>query len=309
MSTAEDDADKAWMLVQTLELEHTRTVRSTAWSPCGKRLACSSFDATVSIWKREEDGLLALDNTLEGHENEVKGVAWSPSGRYLATSSRDKTVWIWDSEDDFEIAGILNGHAADVKDVCWHPLEEILLSCSYDDTIRVWEEEQASDDWNCIDVLKSHDSTVWSVAFEKFPENESDESALVKRDRLNPRLVSCSADKSLIVWKKLPKSQGGDGKWKNTAKLSDHTSRTIYSVDWNSKNQIVSAGGDDAVRVFTEQPGEGGDDVNSTVWNCECCVEKAHATDVNCVQWNPVRPDLLLSCSDDRTVKLWRYEE
>ena len=34
--------------------------------------------------------------------------------------------------------------------------------------------------------------------------------------------------------------------------------------------------------------------------------EKAHSTDVNCVLWHPKDPTLLTSCSDDRTIKLWR---
>ena len=33
---------------------------------------------------------------------------------------------------------------------------------------------------------------------------------------------------------------------------------------------------------------------------------EGHKLDVNCVAFNPVYTDILASCSDDRTIKLWK---
>ena len=32
---------------------------------------------------------------------------------------------------------------------------------------------------------------------------------------------------------------------------------------------------------------------------------KAHADDVNCVAWHPTNPNMLASCADDGSVKIW----
>ena len=35
---------------------------------------------------------------------------------------------------------------------------------------------------------------------------------------------------------------------------------------------------------------------------------QAHSQDVNCVKWNPKDSNLLASCSDDSTIKLWNVQ-
>ena len=35
---------------------HTRTIRRLAFNPDGRKLAASSFDATVTVWERGSDG-------------------------------------------------------------------------------------------------------------------------------------------------------------------------------------------------------------------------------------------------------------
>ncbi|KAL5731700.1 hypothetical protein ACHQM5_004404 [Ranunculus cassubicifolius] len=120
--------DKTAILDET----HTRTVRSCAWSPSGKHLATTSFDATTAIWEHVGDDFECVA-TLE-----VKCVSWNPSGLLLATCSRDKSVWIWEvlPGNEFECVVVLRGHTQDVKMVQWHPDMDILFSCSYDNTIK-----------------------------------------------------------------------------------------------------------------------------------------------------------------------------
>ena len=66
-----------------------------------------------------------------------------------------------------------------------------------------------------------------------------------------------------------------------------------------------SAGcGDDGIRVFRLRVD---DDMDAAKTESLCYLEKAHASDVNCVHWNPTSPSLLLSAGDDGCIKIWRF--
>lgn len=60
----------------------------------------------------------------------------------------------------------------------------------------------------------------------------------------------------------------------------------------------VSCAGDNAVRVFRFA-----EDACTTVH----VQADAHTQDVNCVAWNPQQPGLLASCSDDNSIRLWKF--
>lgn len=285
-----------WICKVVLDEGHTRTVRSVFWSPCGKLIAAASFDGTVSIWSRSS-GEFECVATLEGHENEVKSASWNAGGTLLATCSRDKSVWIWEvDEDDYECASVLNKHTQDVKKVAWHPHKEILASCSYDDTINLYREDD--DDWCCYYTLRGHQSTVWSIAF----------------DTTGDQIVSCSDDKTLKIWKCFPvESSEGDGKsskdpvWKCVSTLSGYHTRTIYDVDWSHDTDLIaSCGGDDSIKIFKEDSENIIDSHQN--FSLIAAVSNAHAQDVNCVKWNPKDSNLLASCSDDSTIKLWNVQ-
>ncbi|KAF7714703.1 Uncharacterized protein PECH_007074 [Penicillium ucsense] len=232
---------------------------------------------------------------LDGHDSEVKSVSWSASGMLLATCARDKSIWIWEDLDDgdnnFETVAVMQEHGGDVKCVAWHPAEECLASGAYDDTIRIWREDL--DDWGQVACLKGHCGTVWFLDWESVENvpssstntnttGEMDEEKrpeLVKQWREHhamsgPRLISCSDDRTVRVWRRLPKEghafganasattgipsiirpTGSDESWVEDAVLPHAHELTIYAVAWSRRTGLVaSAGADGRIVVYEER--------------------------------------------------------
>ena len=180
----------------------------------------------------------------------------------------------------------------------WNTEKDILASASYDDTVKIFKEDTTSSDWICVASLAYHTSTVWSLSF----------------DQTGERIVTCSDDKTLKIWQQYePDNDKGiptpdnEPVWKCVCTLSGYHSRTIYDVDWCKKTGlIVSACGDDIIRVFRE---ESDSDKHQPTFSLVGSMENAHSEDVNCVQWSPSMPGIIASCSDDGSVKIWFYSD
>ena len=275
-------------------------------------LATGSFDASAGIWRRtegngangdkaeidftaglaggqaggqsdDEDDEWRFAVILDGHDSEIKSLAFAPTAPLLATCSRDKSVWIWEEleDDNFETVAVLQDHEGDVKCVAWHPTEELLASGSYDDNIRLWREDV--DDWACCTLLKGHRGTVWWVEFEdanniyaldKAGEELSEEQKAYVQMRLKagPRLISCSDDMTIRVWRKIPKegmdrapaaqtkvtsvwkNRDFEEEWVEETRLPQVHERPVYSVSWSRKTgKVVSTGSDGKIVVYEER--------------------------------------------------------
>lgn len=220
---------------------------------------------------------------LDGHESEVKSVAWSAGGNLLATCSRDKSVWIWEeiAEDEYETVAVLGEHEGDVKCVSWHPEEELVASGSYDDCVRLWRDEV--DDWGCVGLVRGHGGTVWCVQWEGVglrvggvevaggDEGEGDgveaerKKWIQRRRAAGPRLMSCSDDLTIRVWRRVPRERvvqrpmsilrtgSNEETWVEEARLPMVHSRPIYAVAWSGRSgRVASTGGDGVVVVYEE---------------------------------------------------------
>ena len=298
----------------------------------GQRIISSTSSSMAPTIPYTSDTIQSfLVATLEGHENEVKCISWSASGTLVATCSRDKSIWLWEvieDGEDFDCMAVLHGHEQDVKFIQWHPTRELLFSASYDNTIKCWGE--TNDDWICINTLSGHTSTVWGFTI----------------NREGNTLLSVSDDKSIRIWngKSIPSgvSLVIDGmEWNFVHEIPNAHNRTIYSIDFsrtvdinNDDNtlsnenkeeitkiynipRVVTGGGDDVLKIWryeTEIEPNHDNNNNGTVKSIASLIpvvtiSHAHRDEINCVRWHPHDTTLLATCSDDMTIKLWRYEE
>ncbi|GES65123.1 WD repeat protein [Aspergillus terreus] len=345
-------------LLSTITGGHKRSVRTCAWKPHVQGesvLATGSFDATVGIWRRWDSyGLLSSEHAaaaspagedadsdsdewrfavlLDGHDSEVKSVSWSASGMLLATCARDKSIWIWEDLDDgdnnFETVAVMQEHEGDVKCVAWHPAEECLASGSYDDTIRLWREDL--DDWGQVACLKGHGGTVWFVDWEGVEnvpaglQGEEEGGGLSTRWKESralsgPRLASCSDDRTVRIWRRVPKEQlqqqqagtpfggtgipsiirptGTDETWEEEAVLPKMHELSVYAVAWSKRTGLLaSVGADGRLVLYEERFVDGSTQAMdtdgpasaplSTEWVAIGVVEGAHGIyEINHVAW------------------------
>lgn len=83
-----------------VQLGHSSTVMSMAFSPDGKYAVSGSMDNNVKLWDIVAGREL---RTLGGHTDYIKAVAVSRDGRYAASASHDQTVRVWEIETGREV--------------------------------------------------------------------------------------------------------------------------------------------------------------------------------------------------------------
>ena len=88
--------------------------------------------------------------------------------------------------------------------------------------------------------------------------------------------------------------------------LSQHSRILLSERHYPHAHALRAGCGDNAVRVFAEEPERGGDPGAAPAFRLAAQRRQAHAGDVNCVRWHPRDAALLASAGDDGAVRLWR---
>ena len=282
---------------------HEGYVSSVTFSPDGSRLASTSFDRTVRLWKVSTGKELAV---LPGHSSYVLSVSFSPDGTRLASASFDKTIRIWNASTGDELA-VLRGHEDRVMSVAFSPDGGRLASASVDKTVRLWDTATGDE----LAVLRGHADFVFSVAFS--PDGS--------------RLVSASqSERPVRIW------DATTGEELRALNMQDGS---VFSVAFSPDGSRLASGSHDAtVRIGNASTGEEllvmrghEDDVNSVafspdgarlasasddrtvrVWDTasgeELVVVRGHTDCVYSVAFSPDGTHVASASADD-TVHIW----
>ena len=235
------------------------------------RLASSSRDGTIRVWKKDPNELhergYSCEAILTWHTSFVNSLTFvqpnniHPKG-LLISGGADARICIGPPEQSNSPLYVLMGHDENVCALDVVPDSELIISGSWDKTARLWTYSE------CIDIFRGHESAVWAVlglTNGDIVTGSADRTIKIWRNGTCFRtllghndcvrglrkftlatagnqkgFVSCGNDAQIIVW-----SLDGD----RLETLDGHLS-FIYSVSISNCGEIISSGEDRTIRVW-----------------------------------------------------------
>ncbi|CCD73511.1 Coatomer subunit alpha [Caenorhabditis elegans] len=232
---------------------------------------------------------------FESKSARVKGISFHPTRPWVLTSLHSGVIQLW----DYRMCVLLekfDEHDGPVRGICFHHDQPIFVSGGDDYKIKVWNYKQK----RCIFTLLGHLDYIRTTFFH----------------HKYPWIISASDDQTVRIWNWQSRN--------SIAILTGHNHYVMCAQFHPTEDLVASASLDQTVRVWDisglrkkQMPGGGAPSRPTGGQQAELFgqpdavvkhVLEGHDRGVNWVAFHHTNP-ILVSGSDDRQVKIWRYNE
>lgn len=251
-------------------------VKGIAFHPRLTLLAASLHSGSIQLWNFQ---MGVLVDRFEEHDGPVRGIDFHPTQPLFCSGGDDYKIKVWNYKSR-RCLFTLHGHLDYVRTVYFHPEQPWIISASDDQTIRIWNWQSRT----CIAILTGHNHYIMSAQFHP------------KEDYV----VSASMDQTVRVWDISGESASfepdlGATNGTETRTLAGLRKKSTTAAPLSFEEQIQRANAGQA----------------DLFGNTDAVVKyvlEGHDRGVNWATFHPTLP-LIVSCGDDRQIKLWRMSE
>jgi len=293
--------------------DHTDEIWYCAFSPDGTKFASGSKDQTLIIWDvHPTEFKLTIRKTIDGHQYGVSSLYWSPNSVYLIVCGPEDSpeLWIYNTISCELHIKISPGPEDSLTSAAWHPDSRIFVTggtrgqfylCDLDgNVLDSWEGVRVHSlayrhDGKTVLAADSH-NRVRGYTFD----TQNTDFHIFKEDS---QIMSFSMDKNDRLCLLNAATQGVH-LWDIEDRI---LIRKFQGVTQGFYNIHSCFGGVDQNFIAS-----GSEDNKIYIWHIRkerpIAVLTGHTRTVNSVSWNPARPEMLASVSDDGTIRIWGPE-
>ena len=231
---------------------------------------------------------------FEAKSNRVKGLTFHPTMPWLLSALHNGTIQLW----DYQLGVLLDKfeeHEGPVRGMSFHHNQPLFVSGGDDYKVKVWNYKLK----RCLFTLLGHLDYIRTTVFH----------------HEYPWILSASDDQTIRIWN-----------WQSRQCIAVLTGHNHYVMCANfhpKDDLVVSASLDQTIRVWdvsglkektvsSTNRGQSSSGASADLFGVNDAVVKfvleGHDRGVNWVDFHHSQP-MIVSASDDRSIKLWRYNE
>ena len=170
---------------RTLESFHLSNQALRCMDFCKSRNEIAVGSSDHSIYLLHAETLELKQRLPHAHDNSVFAIRYAPNGKYLLSGGRDAHLKIWTMDKNYECIFSQPAHWYTINDIAFHPKGHLFATASRDKTLKIWDAAT----FELLKVLEGirdggHLNSVNALYWSSY----------------NNYLISCSDDRSMIVW-------------------------------------------------------------------------------------------------------------